>query len=234
MIEKVEKLRTNPAYRNVGLSFAQAKTLVGLRDAADAAGQQRKAALLSKEEMDTSKLVGEFDFAVLDNFTSDAMRTELPSWDADQRSSPKKKKKTGQPKSVDGSVNGEFAVLTDEDIQSKEAQEKKKKQGYADSTWVKSGAVSQVHSTNRLPLTCQPVFSSLRCVLVSSASSALFARCLLERKGLFLVTFSILLQRILACTGRSSECTSASFRMNISLSRSVTALQSSTGQVTPT
>ena len=108
------------------------------RDDADAAGQQRKEALLSKEEIDTSVLVGEFDFTVLDHF-SHTMRTELPSWDADQRSSPqpkKKKKKTGQPKSVDGSVNGEFAVLTDEEVQSKEAQEKNKQQKVADSTWI--------------------------------------------------------------------------------------------------
>jgi hypothetical protein len=139
MIAKVEKLRADPNFRNAGLTFAQAKTLVVMRDDADAAGQQRKAALLSKEEMDTSELVGEFDFAVLEKMSSDAMRTELPSWDADQRSSPQpknKKKKTGQPKSVDGSVNGEFAVLTDEDVQSKEAQEKKKKQKVADSTWI--------------------------------------------------------------------------------------------------
>ena len=73
MIAKVEKLRTHPDYRNVGLSFEQAKTLVQMQDAADAAGQQRKAALLSKEEMDTSELVGEFDFAVLDNISPDAM-----------------------------------------------------------------------------------------------------------------------------------------------------------------
>ena len=138
MIAKVEKLRTNPAYRNVGLSFAQAKTLVGLRDVADAVGQERRREL-SKEEMDTAELVGEFDFAVLDNFSTGAMRTELPSWHADQRSSPqpkKKKKKTGQPKGVDGNVNGEFAVLTDDEVQLKTAQEKKKKKKVADSTWI--------------------------------------------------------------------------------------------------
>ena len=68
------------------------------------------------------------------------MRTELPSWDADQRSSPqpkkKKKKKTGQPKGVDGSVNDEFAVLTDNEVQLKTAQEKKKKQRVHDSAWI--------------------------------------------------------------------------------------------------
>ena len=68
MIAKVEKLRADPKYRNAGLTFAQAKTLVGNRDDADAAGQQRIESLLSKEEIDTSKLVGEFDFAVLDIF----------------------------------------------------------------------------------------------------------------------------------------------------------------------
>ena len=67
MIAKVEKLRADPKYRNAGLTFAQAKTLVVNRDDADAAGQQRIQALLSKEEIDTSKLVGEFDFMVLDH-----------------------------------------------------------------------------------------------------------------------------------------------------------------------
>ena len=116
MFNKVEKLRTSQVYRNVGLSYEQAKTLVGLQDTSDAGGGRLRRRL-SKEETDTAELVGEFDFAVLQKVSSGAMRTELPSWHADQRCSPqpkKKTKKTGEPKGIDGSVNGEFAVLTDE------------------------------------------------------------------------------------------------------------------------
>ena len=113
---------------------------MGLQDASDAEGERLRRRL-SKEETDTAELVGEFDFTVLENFSSGATRTELPSWDADQRCSPlpTKKKKTCQPKGIDGSVNGEFAVLTDDEVLSKTAQEKKKMQKVADSTWINKG-----------------------------------------------------------------------------------------------
>ena len=188
MIAKVEKLRTHPDYRNVGLSFEQAKTIVQMQDAADAAGQQRTAALLSKEEIDTSELVGEFDFAVLDKVSRDEMRTELPSWDLDQRSSPlqkKNKSKTGQPKGVDcnqGIVEGEFAVLTSDEIQEKTAQEKKKKQRVHDSTWINkwgrfTSAIKQPAtldmSTRALKLAlCQRLVSFFRSVRKVSAAKA--------------------------------------------------------------
>ena len=97
-----------------------------------------------------------------------------------------------------------------------------------------SGAVSHLQSSNRLLSTCQLVISSLPCVSVSSASSALFARCLPQRQGLSLATFTILLQHMLACIGRSKGCTRPSTRNNIISSRSVTAPQSSTGDLTQT
>ena len=136
MVDKVEKLRTRHVYRNVGLTYQQAKTIVGLQDAADAEGGRMRSHL-SAQESDTAELVGELDFAVLKkNSSEDPLRRELPSCDGDQRCSPQPKKKTGKPKGIDGPVEGEFALLTDKEVELKTAQEKKKNQKVSDSTWI--------------------------------------------------------------------------------------------------